>query len=379
MNSSGKKRRRGSRGEEEENGKKGMRVKSGRVERKERKKGLFRGGFFLDKKKVSTTEEKEEGDEKKVVGKKRRREDVHGKEEGIDREKEETQVEVKEDGKSEDFFEETLAGYEERGEEVGVYEMRKKEVVMRKKDGADLDEIYLAETESNGTYLKLCSSLRKVKGEEKMTSKRERRSEDLASSFGMEFVKFGDVEVDKEESSKSEYEDELEVKGLPPWIQSMTSISAQRHSQDPLVRISPPPPSFTLALVYHFLTVLYSFRSNSLSYGSSSVLQIALHYEILDFANFMSASDTEMQVRNALVVRITDIVKSIWPEARVKTFGSFATGLFLPTSDIDLCVLNTPHPGTPSELHLVADAIRSKTGFVRRIEVSAISTQPILD
>ena len=95
---------------------------------------------------------------------------------------------------------------------------------------------------------------------------------------------------------------------------------------------------------------------------------MALHYEILDFAAFISATSAEIEARQSLVERITQIIQSIWPEATVKTFGSFATGLFLPTSDIDLCVLNTPDKGAASELHAVADAIRSGS-FVRRIEV----------
>lgn len=30
---------------------------------------------------------------------------------------------------------------------------------------------------------------------------------------------------------------------------------------------------------------------------------------------------------------------SLWPQARVEVFGSFRTGLYLPTSDIDLVVI----------------------------------------
>lgn len=30
---------------------------------------------------------------------------------------------------------------------------------------------------------------------------------------------------------------------------------------------------------------------------------------------------------------------ALWPQARVEVFGSFRTGLYLPTSDIDLVVI----------------------------------------
>lgn len=40
-----------------------------------------------------------------------------------------------------------------------------------------------------------------------------------------------------------------------------------------------------------------------------------------------------------MVRRIKDVIMKIWPHASVHIFGSFHTGLYLPTSDIDLVVL----------------------------------------
>ncbi|XP_039959379.1 non-canonical poly(A) RNA polymerase protein Trf4-1 [Bactrocera tryoni] len=66
---------------------------------------------------------------------------------------------------------------------------------------------------------------------------------------------------------------------------------------------------------------------------------IGLHQEIEQFYNYVLPTPTEHAIRNEVVQRIEAVVHSIWPKAIVEIFGSFRTGLFLPTSDIDLVVL----------------------------------------
>ncbi|KAI7799276.1 terminal nucleotidyltransferase 4A [Triplophysa rosa] len=63
-----------------------------------------------------------------------------------------------------------------------------------------------------------------------------------------------------------------------------------------------------------------------------------LHEEIMDFYNFMSPRPEEATMRQEVVDRIESIIKELWPSADVQIFGSFSTGLYLPTSDIDLVV-----------------------------------------
>ncbi|XP_040833324.1 terminal nucleotidyltransferase 4A isoform X2 [Ochotona curzoniae] len=63
-----------------------------------------------------------------------------------------------------------------------------------------------------------------------------------------------------------------------------------------------------------------------------------LHEEIIDFYNFMSPCPEEAAMRREVVKRIETVVKDLWPTAEVQIFGSFSTGLYLPTSDIDLVV-----------------------------------------
>ncbi|XP_071355442.1 terminal nucleotidyltransferase 4A isoform X2 [Trachinotus anak] len=65
---------------------------------------------------------------------------------------------------------------------------------------------------------------------------------------------------------------------------------------------------------------------------------IGLHEEVMDFYNFMSPRPEEAAMRKEVVNRIEMIIKELWPTADVQIFGSFSTGLYLPTSDIDLVV-----------------------------------------
>ncbi|XP_052233237.1 LOW QUALITY PROTEIN: terminal nucleotidyltransferase 4B-like [Dreissena polymorpha] len=65
---------------------------------------------------------------------------------------------------------------------------------------------------------------------------------------------------------------------------------------------------------------------------------IWLHEEIKDFYQYMSHTAEEQAMRQDVVNRITDVIKELWDTAEVEVYGSFKTGLYLPTSDIDLVV-----------------------------------------
>ncbi|XP_034016990.1 terminal nucleotidyltransferase 4A [Thalassophryne amazonica] len=65
---------------------------------------------------------------------------------------------------------------------------------------------------------------------------------------------------------------------------------------------------------------------------------LGLHEELMDFYNYMCPRPEEAAMRKEVVNRIQMIIKELWPTADVQIFGSFSTGLYLPTSDIDLVV-----------------------------------------
>ena len=75
------------------------------------------------------------------------------------------------------------------------------------------------------------------------------------------------------------------------------------------------------------------------------------HTEIVEFCRFLEPTDEETAARGAATERVAQVIKAIWPGAVVQVFGSFATGLFLPTSDMDLVVTDSgEEPPLPSSL-----------------------------
>lgn len=71
---------------------------------------------------------------------------------------------------------------------------------------------------------------------------------------------------------------------------------------------------------------------------TSSNLNIRLHEEIIDFYNFVKPTEKEQEERQKTVERVINFIKYLDPNAEIYTFGSYATDLQLPGSDIDFCV-----------------------------------------
>jgi len=63
-----------------------------------------------------------------------------------------------------------------------------------------------------------------------------------------------------------------------------------------------------------------------------------LHNEILDFQRFIESTPEDLKIRKQVVTRVKNVVRQCYPDACVMVFGSCATGLNLPNSDIDLLV-----------------------------------------
>lgn len=96
---------------------------------------------------------------------------------------------------------------------------------------------------------------------------------------------------------------------------------------------------------------------------------IALHFEILQFAEFVSPTNDEIQARNEVFIMVESITKKLWPDSSVQVFGSVATDLALPSSDVDIAVMGTPKGGSIDELEQLANAVRNISGFAKRVQV----------
>jgi len=96
---------------------------------------------------------------------------------------------------------------------------------------------------------------------------------------------------------------------------------------------------------------------------------VSLHYEVLQFANFMAPTAAEEGAREALVATLRRVIGRLWPAAAVEVFGSYATRLYLPTSDVDVCVFGVPDAVGGDALDAVAAALRAAPGLVRTLRV----------
>lgn len=65
-----------------------------------------------------------------------------------------------------------------------------------------------------------------------------------------------------------------------------------------------------------------------------------LTLEIKDFVNYISPSKEEIIMRNLVVKSLQKCITECWPDAEAHVFGSYATDLYLPGSDIDMVVIS---------------------------------------
>ncbi|CAM8948740.1 unnamed protein product [Rhodiola kirilowii] len=115
------------------------------------------------------------------------------------------------------------------------------------------------------------------------------------------------------------------------------------------------------------------FRGNS---GFKSPM-LQLHKEILDFCEFLSPTAEEKAARDAAVNGVFAVIKHIWPQCKVEVFGSFRTGLYLPTSDIDVVILDSDIRTPQLGLRALSRALSQK-GIAKNIQVIAKARVPII-
>ena len=77
-------------------------------------------------------------------------------------------------------------------------------------------------------------------------------------------------------------------------------------------------------------------KSNSKCHSLKGILK--LHYEILDFYDFIKLTDSEIRSRNKTYNDISSIIEDNFPNYKCKLYGSFITELSLPNSDIDILI-----------------------------------------
>ncbi|XP_061949771.1 uncharacterized protein LOC133673128 [Populus nigra] len=104
---------------------------------------------------------------------------------------------------------------------------------------------------------------------------------------------------------------------------------------------------------------------------------LQLHKEIVDFCDFLSPTQEEQASRAEAVRCVFDVIKYIWPNCKVEVFGSFRTGLYLPTSDIDVVILGSGLKSPQIGLNALSRALSQK-GVAKKIQVIARARVPIV-
>ena len=104
---------------------------------------------------------------------------------------------------------------------------------------------------------------------------------------------------------------------------------------------------------------------------------VRLHAEIIDFCRFLEPTQEEAARREASVTRVRAAVLSLWPEARFEVHGSFATGMYLPNSDIDAVILGSGCQSPATCLKALAIML-SRQGAAQKIQLISKARVPIV-
>ncbi|KAF7800758.1 Non-canonical poly(A) RNA polymerase PAPD5 [Senna tora] len=104
---------------------------------------------------------------------------------------------------------------------------------------------------------------------------------------------------------------------------------------------------------------------------------LQLHKEIVDFCEFLSPTPEEKAARDTAIESVFGVIKHIWPHCQVEVFGSFRTGLYLPTSDIDVVILKAGLPNPQLGLNALSRAL-SQRSMAKNIIVIGKARVPII-
>ncbi|CAG8549027.1 6569_t:CDS:2, partial [Scutellospora calospora] len=86
-----------------------------------------------------------------------------------------------------------------------------------------------------------------------------------------------------------------------------------------------------------------------------------LHYEVIELANYLLPTDVECLLRAFVIKRIELFIKKYFKNSEVMVFGSVNTGLYLPTSDLDIVCFIHEDPNS---------AIITITNLLKKLNIS---------
>jgi predicted nucleotidyltransferase len=101
-----------------------------------------------------------------------------------------------------------------------------------------------------------------------------------------------------------------------------------------------------------------------------------LHHEILDFVHFISPNEAEKKMRVMVTERLKSHILGLWPGIGFNVFGSVNTGLYLPSSDIDVVLIGN-FKNLRGPMYSLAAALR-KTKKYNDVQVISNAKVPIV-
>lgn len=103
-----------------------------------------------------------------------------------------------------------------------------------------------------------------------------------------------------------------------------------------------------------------------------------LTLEIKDFIAYISPSKEEIELRNTTVRKLRESITSLWPDCEVHVFGSYATDLYLPGSDIDMVIVSEHKQyDTRNALYSLSSHLKRER-LANNVEVIAKAKVPII-
>ncbi|TYZ57260.1 hypothetical protein PybrP1_007862 [[Pythium] brassicae (nom. inval.)] len=142
-----------------------------------------------------------------------------------------------------------------------------------------------------------------------------------------------------------------------------TTLSKQQHQQRILDPDSHKSRNHTLFLAPSGLSAPSWGRNRK----EATALSVAerLHAEILEYAQYTRSTVEAMAVHiEVMIANVRACVQSLWPRSTVETFGSYSTGIWLPSSDVDLVILDVVEANdavaTGKNLRRLAKALKSQ-------------------
>jgi predicted nucleotidyltransferase len=104
---------------------------------------------------------------------------------------------------------------------------------------------------------------------------------------------------------------------------------------------------------------------------------LRLHNEIVELTQLLKPTEQEDVQRMEAHKLLSDVVQEVFPGSKLDIFGSFATSLHLPTSDVDCVILDAGigESQVPTALQGLGRKLQQKD-WVRDLEVRAVQQPP---